>query len=98
MVSAAEQAAGAAQTDAITELFKTIDTDGDSSISSEEARSFIDQLTSPLTSASSTDTGDQTADSGQKTDLMKLAQFARSQYEAAAGSWSSTGSTLSALA
>ncbi|WP_427999610.1 XopAW family type III secretion system calcium-binding effector [Acidovorax sp.] len=98
VVSAAEQAAGAAQTDAITALFKTIDTDGDSSISSEEARSFIDQLTSQLTSVGNTDTGGQTADSGQKTDLMKLAQFARSQYEAAAGSWSSTGSTLSALA
>ena len=98
VVSAAEQAAGAAQTDAITALFKTIDTDGDSSVSSEEARSFIDQLTSQLTSASSTGTGSQTADSGQKADLMKLAQFARSQYEAAAGSWSSTGSTLSALA
>ncbi|MDP4073254.1 XopAW family type III secretion system calcium-binding effector [Acidovorax sp. A1169] len=99
VVSAAEQAAGAAQTDAITALFKTIDTDGDSSISSEEARSFVDQLASQLTSANSTtDAGSQTADSGQKTDLMKLAQFARSQYEAAAGSWSSTGSTLSALA
>jgi len=98
VVSAAEQAAGAAQTDAITALFKTIDTDGDSSVSSEEVRSFIDQLTSQLTSASSTSTGSQTADSGQKTDLMQLARFARSQYEAVAGSWSSTGSTLSALA
>lgn len=99
VVSAAEQAAGAAQTDAITALFKTIDTDGDSSISGEEARSFIDQLTSQLRSASSsTDAASQTADSGQKTDLMQLAQFARSQYEAVAGSWSSTGSTLSALA
>ncbi len=99
VVSAAEQAAGAAQTDAITALFKTIDTDGDSSISGEEVRSFIDQLTSQLRSASSsTDAASQTADSGQKTDLMQLARFARSQYEAVAGSWSSTGSTLSALA
>lgn len=99
VVSAAEQAAGAAQTDAITALFKTIDTDGDGSVSSEEARSFIDQLTSQLRSASSsTDAASQTADSGQTTDLMQLARFARSQYEAVAGSWSSTGSTLSALA
>lgn len=98
VVSAAEQAAGAAQADAITALFETIDTDGDSSVSSEEARSFIDQLTSQLPSASSTSTGSQTADSGQTTDLMQLARFARSQYEAVAGSWSSTGSTLSALA
>lgn len=99
VVSAAEQAAGAAQADAITALFKTIDTDGDSSISSEEARSFIDQLTRQLRSASSsTDAASQTADSGQTTDLMQLARFARSQYEAVAGSWSSTGSTLSALA
>ncbi len=100
VVSAAEQAAGAAQTDAITALFKTIDADGDSSISSEEARSFIDQLSSQFSSATSesTNAGSQTSDSGQKTDLMKLAQFARSQYEAAAGTWSSTGSTLSALA
>ncbi|MDZ7867432.1 XopAW family type III secretion system calcium-binding effector [Acidovorax sp.] len=99
VVSATEQAAGAAQADAITALFKTIDTDGDSSISSEEARSFIDQLTRQLRSASSsTDAASQTADSGQTTDLMQLARFARSQYEAVAGSWSSTGSTLSALA
>lgn len=99
VISAAEQAAGAAQAEAITALFKTIDTDGDSSISSEEARSFIDQLTSQLRSASSsTDAASQTADSGQTTDLMQLARFARSQYEAVEGSWSSTGSTLSALA
>lgn len=97
VVSAAEQAAGAARADAITALFKTIDTDGDSSISSEEAQSFIDQLSSQF-SSSSANAGSQAADSGQKTDLMKLAQFARSQYEAAAGSWSSSGSTLSALA
>jgi len=100
VVSAAEQAAGAAQADAITALFKTIDTDGDSSISSEEAQSFIEQLSSQLSSATSSSphTGSQTSDGGQKTNLMQLAQFARSQYEAAAGSWSSTGSTLSALA
>ncbi|MES2611351.1 MAG: EF-hand domain-containing protein [Pseudomonadota bacterium] len=99
VVSAAEQAAGAAQADAIMSLFKTIDTDGDSSISSEEAQSFIDQLSSQFSRATSnTNTASQVSDGGQKTDLMKLAQFARSQYEAAAGSWSGTGGTLSALA
>ena len=94
VVSASEQAAGAAQADAITALFKTIDTDGDSSISSDEAQSFIAQLTRQFGGA----TGSQAQDSGPTMDLGQLAQLARSRYEAAAGTGSPSGSTLSALA
>jgi Ca2+-binding EF-hand superfamily protein len=103
VVSAAEQAAGATQADAITALFKTIDTDGDSSISSAQAQSFISQLTSQFASATgSTESASrsESSGSGQNTDLVKLAQLARSHYEAAAGSWSrsTSGASLSALA
>lgn len=94
VVSASEQAAGAEQADAITALFKTIDTDGDSSISSDEAQSFIAQLTRQFGGA----TGSQAQDSGLTMDLGQLAQLARSRYEAAAGTGSPSGSTLSALA
>lgn len=95
VVSAAEQAAGAAQTDTVTALFKAIDTDGDNSIGSEEAQAFVDQLTRQFSNASASS---QSPEGGQKTDLVKLAQLARSQYEAADGAWSPSGSTLSALA
>lgn len=103
VVSAAEQAAGATQADAITALFKTIDTDGDSSISSAEAQSFISQLTSQFASATGSTESvsrSESSGSGQTTDLVKLAQLARSHYEAAAGSWSrsNSGASLSALA
>lgn len=94
VVSASEQAAGAEQADAITALFKTIDTDSDSSISSDEAQSFIAQLTRQFGGAAS----NQAQDSGPTMDLGQLAQLARSRYEAAAGTGSPSGSTLSALA
>ncbi|MBB6562799.1 Ca2+-binding EF-hand superfamily protein [Acidovorax soli] len=94
VVSASEQAAGAAQADAITALFKTIDTDGDSSISSDEAQSFIAQLTRQFGGAAS----NPAQDSGPTMDLGQLAQLARSRYEAAASTGSPSGSTLSALA
>ncbi len=97
VVSAAEQAAGASATDAITALFNTIDTDGSSDISSEEAQSFIDRLTRQFSTATR---GSNASDSGQTMDLVQLAQRARSQYEAAAnaGSRSTSTGALNAVA
>lgn len=84
MVSAAERLAGgtsSVEQDAITALFNAIDTDGDASISTTESQAFIDQLTRQAQSA----TG--------RTDLARLADFARQQYALAANGWSTTSSS-----
>lgn len=101
--------------DAVTALFSAIDTDGDKTISASESKTFIDQLTSQFASAaaasssltSSTSTSNSTdsqssasKDSGQRGDLVRLADLARRRYEQAANDFGSRSSTeaLSAVA
>ncbi|OYD51968.1 EF-hand domain-containing protein [Acidovorax kalamii] len=93
-VSAAERLAGSTSSvaqDAITALFNAIDTDGDASISTSESQAFIDQLTRQAQSAT---TG---SESGGRTDLARLADFARQQYALAANGWSAASSSTSSL-
>lgn len=90
VVSAAERLAGGASSveqDAITALFNAIDTDGDASISTTESQAFIDQLTRQAQSATGS------SESGGRTDLARLADFARQQYALAANGWSTTSSS-----
>jgi Ca2+-binding EF-hand superfamily protein len=94
VVSAAERLAGGTSSvaqDAITALFNAIDTDGDASISTSESQAFIDQLTRQAQSAT---TG---SGSGGRTDLARLADFARQQYALAANGWSAASSSTSSL-
>lgn len=93
-VSAAERLAGSTSSvaqDAITALFNAIDTDGDASISTSESQAFINQLTRQAQSAT---TG---SESGGRTDLARLADFARQQYALAANGWSAASSSTSSL-
>lgn len=90
VVSAAERLAGgtsSVEQDAITALFNAIDTDGDASISTTESQAFIDQLTRQAQSATGS------SESGGRTDLARLADFARQQYALAANGWSTTSSS-----
>jgi len=94
VVSAAERSAGSTSSvaqDAITALFNAIDTDGDASISTSESQAFIDQLTRQAQSAT---TG---SESGGRTDLARLADFARQQYALAANGWNTASSSTSSL-
>ena len=94
VVSAAERLAGGTSSvaqDAITALFNAIDTDGDASISTSESQAFIDQLTRQAQSAT---TG---SESGGRTDLARLADFARQQYALAANGWNTASSSTSSL-
>jgi len=108
VVSAAERLAGgtsSVEQDAITALFNAIDTDGDASISASESKAFIDQLTSQVQSATSTQASTPSSDtagtasneSGRRNDLARLADFARQQYALAANGWSQSASTTSSL-
>ncbi|BFO56633.1 MULTISPECIES: XopAW family type III secretion system calcium-binding effector [Comamonadaceae] len=99
-VSAAERAAGAASgKDAVTALFNAIDTDGDKTLSSSEAQSFITQLASQYaaasspanTSGSSGTASDAATGDGRRLDLARLADMARQRYEAAAAGWAGSG-------
>lgn len=90
VVSAAERLAGgtsSVEQDAITALFNAIDTDGDANISTTESQAFIDQLTRQAQSATTS------SESGGRTDLARLADFARQQYALAANGWSTTSSS-----
>lgn len=94
VVSAAERLAGgtsSVEQDAITALFNAIDTDGDASISTSESQAFIDQLTRQAQSATTS------SESGGRTDLARLADFARQQYALAANGWSTASSSTSSL-
>ena len=94
VVSAAERSAGSTSSvaqDAITALFNAIDTDGDASISTSESQAFIDQLPRQAQSAT---TG---SESGGRTDLARLADFARQQYALAANGWNTASSSTSSL-
>ncbi|MEH3087833.1 MAG: EF-hand domain-containing protein [Xylophilus ampelinus] len=110
VVSAAERLAGASASqdqDAIEALFKSIDTDGDSTISATESQSFVDQLTSRLqqstTSAASASSSSESENgsSGPRMDLSRLADMARRLYETNTGTTASSSGIsdrLSALA
>ncbi|MCO5354146.1 XopAW family type III secretion system calcium-binding effector [Acidovorax kalamii] len=94
VVSLTERLAGSTSTevqDAIIALFNAIDTDGDATISTSESQAFIDQLTRQAQSAT---TG---SESGGRTDLARLADFARQQYALAANGWSAASSSTSSL-
>ena len=94
VVSATERLAGSTSSveqDAITALFNAIDTDGDASISTSESQAFIDQLTRQAQSATTS------SESGGRTDLARLADFARQQYALAANGWSTASSSTSSL-
>jgi len=94
VVSATERLAGSTsnvEQDAITALFNAIDTDGDASISTSESQAFIDQLTRQAQSATTS------SESGGRTDLARLADFARQQYALAANGWSAASSSTSSL-
>ncbi len=94
VVSLTERLAGSTSSveqDAITALFNAIDTDGDATISTSESQAFIDQLTRQAQSASTS------SESGGRTDLARLADFARQQYALAANGWSTASSSTSSL-
>lgn len=102
VVSLTERLAGNSSTseqDAVTALFNAIDTDGDKTISSAESRSFMDALQQAADGASGQASGSG-EESRQTTDLARLADFARHQYEMAANDWSNSSrtSSLSAVA
>ncbi|HNV60820.1 MAG TPA: XopAW family type III secretion system calcium-binding effector [Rhodoferax sp.] len=93
-VSAQERLAGAtaSSTDAVQALFKAIDTDGDSKISSGESEAFIKQLTSQIEAKGT--------ESQSKADSVNLAELVRQVYEQVAGgrSLDARGATLSTTA
>lgn len=94
VVSLTERLAGSTSSveqDASTALFNAIDTDGDATISTSESQAFIDQLTRQAQSASTS------SESGGRTDLARLADFARQQYALAANGWSTASSSTSSL-
>lgn len=97
-------AASTTSTDPLQALFKAIDTDGDSKISSSESETFIQQLTSQLAastqsgqSTSSTSTG---AGTQSKTDNIDLVNLVAQAYEQISTGLAqqAKGSTLSAVA
>lgn len=105
VVSAQERMAGSLSTDTVQSLFKSIDTNGDSKISSSESDAFIKQLTSQVASlgqsAQNTDTSSgNSSQSKSKHENFDLAQLARQAYDQIASGWAqqTKGSTLSAVA
>ena len=98
-----ERLAGTNSSDSVQSLFKSIDTDGDNTISSSESDSFIKQLTAELESmSSSTEAADSASSSKDTSDgeRFDLARLARMAYDQIANGWSqhAKGSTVSVTA
>ena len=97
-------AASSTSTDPLQALFKAIDTDGDSKISSSESESFIQQLTSQLeaTAQSGQSTSSASSDAGtqSQTDSIDLVSLVAQAYEQISTGLAqqAKGSTLSAVA
>lgn len=102
-VSAKERLAGSSATDAVQNLLKAIDSNGDSKISSTESDAFITKLTSQIESmtqsAQNIGTGVST-DAKSTQDNIDLAELVKQAYEQIASGLTqqAKGSTLSAVA
>jgi len=99
VVSATERAAGNSAADAVQTLFKAIDTDGDSKISSSESDAFIEKL-SALQSSSRQSAQDTATASASQQNLFDLRQLVMKAYQQIAGGLGQRdhGSSLNALA
>ena len=94
VVSLAERLAGSSSAqEAAQALFSAIDTDGDQKLSSTEAQTFIDQLSTAATQAG---TGTQ-QEQGTTLNLVQLAEQAKREYEAIAASGSAASTTASSV-
>lgn len=91
VVSAEERMAATTSNDSLQALFKTIDTDGDSTISSTESETFIQELTAQYNAAST---------SAQEKARLDLSQLVMQAYQQIASGLSprSQSSSLNALA
>jgi Ca2+-binding EF-hand superfamily protein len=102
-VSAKERLAGSSATDAVQNLLKAIDSNGDSKISSTESDAFITKLTSQIESMnqSAQNTGtDVSTDAKSTPDNIDLAELVKQAYEQIASGLTqqAKGATLSAVA